>query len=626
MNRTRGRIDPAMISVDACNRDCPSGVRRWRCDRMKHKIRKTLPALLLAVVQCCWFVRAELPVPGTGPGAQVPNFRLTDHLGVSHELYRSKEARLVALLVAGNGCPIVRHAAIEWKRLREEFGSKGVEFLLLNANAHDTRAEVIDEARDFGIDFPILLDPAQGTARALGLRRTAEVLLIDPKSWHIVYRGAVDDRVDYGQQRPKAVRRHAAEAMREFLAGTPVSVARTEVKGCGIALKHRDPVDYATQVAPLIGVHCVGCHSRGNASPFAFSGFEKVRGHSATLREVLLEDRMPPWHADPHAGAFANDRSLTADERATLLEWVAQGAPRGTGTDPLPGLQPKAAPAWPLGTPDHVVSLPEPARIPATGILPYQVFTVRSPVTNDVWLRGAVIRAGNAKVLHHCLVFIHYPESLRHLEPPQADGVAGFFAGFVPGTIPEFFPAGTGKWLPKGAELIFQMHYTTTGREETDRTELGLYLSPTPPASELVTGAATAMELSIPPRARAARAEAEFVFERDAWLHEMSPHMHLRGDRFTYTAEFPDGRREVLLHIPHYDFNWQTAYRLREPMRLPKGTRIVCTGSFDNSASNPANPDPGATVRFGEQTTDEMFIGYFTYSVAKPAGGVAGGQ
>lgn len=577
---------------------------------------KSLHLKLLLWAALLGSLHAASPETAPREPETVPNFRLLDHTGRSHELHRYRDRKLIVLMVGGNGCPLVRHGVIALKQLREEFGPRGVVFALLNVNAHDTRDEVVAEAKEFGFDFPILLDPAQATARALQLQRTAEVLVIDPATWRLVYRGALDDRLDYGQQKPQPNRRFAAEAIAAFLAGEPVKLARTEAKGCAVALEVSGPVDYARQIAPLLGEHCVSCHSPGNIAPFAFSNYDKVRGHSRTIADVLREDRMPPWHADPQHGSFANDRSLTAAERATLLEWIAQGAPRGTGEDPLPGLQPKPADPWPLGKPDRVVAMPEVAKIPATGLLPYQFYTVAAPVTEDTWLRGVALRAGNPKVVHHCLVFIRYPERLRHLEPPQELGTAGFFAGFVPGTEHTFFPAGTGKLLPKGSLLIFQMHYTTTGKEETDRSELALYFAPEKPAAELVTGAATNGRFEILPNARLEGVKSQFRFAQDVWLHELSPHLHLRGDTFTYTAVFPDGRQEVLLHVPHYDFNWQTLYRLEEPKRLPAGTRLVCSGSFDNTATNPANPNPQATVRFGEQTDDEMFIGYFNWSPA----------
>ncbi|MCW5556950.1 MAG: redoxin domain-containing protein [Verrucomicrobiae bacterium] len=548
----------------------------------------------------------------------IPNFRLLDQHGVSHELYRLRESRFVVLFVTGNGCPIARHSIPELKALRERFGPQGVSFLLINANSQDSRDEVAGEAREFGIEFPILLDPSQSVARALELTRTAETLVIETGSWTLRYRGAVDDRLDYGHQKPEATRHFLSDALSDLSDGRPVAVARSSVRGCVVRFTTPDAMDYARDIAPLIASHCVTCHSRDRVAPFAFDRYEKVRGHAGTIREVLLEDRMPPWHADPLHGSFANDRGLTPDQKALLFAWIEAGTPRGGGVDPLPAAQPDPDTAWPLGEPDHVVALPEPARIPATGLVPYQIFTVKAPVTEDTWLRGISLRPGNARVVHHCLVFVRYPDALRHLEPLQEEGTAGYFAGYVPGSDPVMFPEGTGKFLPKGSEFVFQMHYTTTGREETDRTEMALYRAPGRPAAELVTGAATAMDFEIPPGAPAHPVRAEFRLAQDSWLHEFSPHMHLRGSRAAYAAVYPDGRRETLLSVPAYDFNWQTLYRLKTPLRLPAGTRLVCTGAFDNSASNPANPDPKATVRFGEQTRDEMFIGYFNYTTVPP--------
>lgn len=589
------------------------------------RLRFPLPTLALTLAFA--LVEAAAPAVPSAPSAPAettsptteavaPNFRLVDHLGVSRELYRQREHRVVVLFVTGNGCPIVRNSLPELKRLREKFGPRGAGFALLNVNGEDSRDEVAREAQEFGIDFPILLDPSQNVGRALELHRTAEVLVIDTCTWRIRYRGAVDDRLGYGQQRPEASRHFLAEALEAVLTGTPVEQPRTEVKGCGIAYGTVVTPDYVRDIAPMVAANCTGCHSRGNVAPFNLDRYEKVRSHSATLRDVLLEDRMPPWHADSHHGVFANDRALSATQKAQLYAWIAAGAPRGEGVDPLPALLPRASGDWPLGEPDYVVRLPEEAKIPETGLVPYQVFTVKAPVTNDTWLRGVTIRAGNPKVVHHCLVFIRYPASLRHLEPRQDDGASGFFAGFVPGTDAVFFPPGTGKFLPSGSELVFQMHYTTTGREETDRTEMALYCAPGRPDAELITGAAATMDFEIPPGAPDHPVRAEFTFERDSILYELTPHMHLRGSRFAYAAEYPDGRREILLSVPAYDFNWQTLYRLATPKRIPAGTRLVCTGAYDNSPGNPSNPNAKAVVRFGEQTADEMFIGYFNYTAA----------
>lgn len=575
---------------------------------------------LLATLAACAAACLPATASGTPAPAVAPNFRLLDHRGDSHELHRLRPATAVVLFVVANGCPIVRNSYPELSRIRALLAPRGVEFFGLDLTADVPRAEVAAEAAGFSVPFPILLDPSQNLGRALDLRRTGEVLVIDTTRWEIVYRGAIDDRLSYGHQKPEPTRRHLADALDSLLAGRPVATPRTDARGCAIAYTRTRTPDYARDVAPILARHCVPCHSQGNVAPFAFTDHARVRRHSATVTEVLLEDRMPPWHADPAHGSFTNDRSLSPEQKATLFAWATAGAPRGDGPDPLPAAQPAPSTDWPLGRPDAVIGLPEPARIPATGLVPYQVFTVKAPVTNDTWLRGVTIRAGNPKVVHHCLVFIRYPEHLRHLEPAQEEGTAGFFAGFVPGTEPVLFPEGTGKLLPAGAELTFQMHYTPTGREETDRTEMALYFAPARPARELITGGATRLEIEIPAHARRHQERASFVFEQASVLHELTPHMHLRGAAFEYAAIHPDGRREVLLSVPNYDFNWQTLYRLRTPRPLPAGTRLECTATFDNSASNPANPDPAAVVRFGEQTHDEMLIGYFNYTTQPKPG------
>lgn len=563
---------------------------------------------------------------GAGGGSDssslvVPNFRLLDLDGNTHELHRWKTERAVVLFVTSAGCPIVQQSIPALKSLKKAYEGKGVRFVMLNPRVDEDVEALGREVKEYGVDMPILMDSAQLVARTLDLRRTAEAVVIETAGWRVRYRGALDDRLGYGQQRPAATKRYLEDALDAVLGGRVVEIASSPVKGCVVAEAFPGIPDYARDVAPVLQRHCVPCHSAGNVGPFAFDRYESVRRHGATALETLLEERMPPWHADPRHGAFANDRSLSAESRAHLVSWIRAGMPRGTGADPLASTVVKPVGPWPLGEPDHVVAMPKAAQIPDTGILPYQVFRVRSPMTNDAWVRGVTIRAGNPKVVHHCLVFIRYPKALRHLEPPQDEGTAGFFAGFVPGTEPVWFPEGTAKFVPKGSDFIFQMHYTTTGKPETDRTELALYIAKDQPASELVTGAATSMDIEIPPGASAHPARSEFQFAEDSLVYEFSPHMHLRGSTFQYTAEYPDGRREVLLRVPRYDFSWQTLYRLKTPKRVPAGTRLVCTGTFDNTALNLANPDPGVTVRVGEQTTDEMFIGYFNYSKVAKVGG-----
>jgi peroxiredoxin len=553
--------------------------------------------------------------PARGAASKVDNFQLLDQNGESHELHRQKWARAVVLFVTGNGCPIARQSVAELQSLRKEWGPQGVVFWMLNANPQDDDVAVRREASEFHIDFPILLDRAQAVAEAFGIRRTAEVLAIDPKDWTVFYRGAIDDRLGYGNQKPEAEHHFLADALREFAAGKPVTRTRSDVRGCVITFPAGEAVTYTHDVAPILDRHCVGCHSAGNIGPFAMADYEKVKGWAGMIREVLLERRMPPWPADPHVGQFQNPRGLEASETRTLLHWIAAGTPRGEGEDPL-AAHPRPAPEpWPLGKPDVVVSMPSPFQVPATGVVPYQYFQVSSPLTEDVWLKAAVVKPGNLKVLHHALIFVRYPEALKSIEPKQNAGTAGFFTGYVPGTAAVPFPEGTGKFLPKGTEFVFQMHYAPTGKPESDRTEIGLYLLPSKPKWELRTRAVTQTELLLSPGDSNHVVQASYKFRREAVLHDVSPHMHVRGASFKYELRYPDGRSELLLSVPRWDFNWQALYRLKEPKTVPAGAELICSGSFDNSASNPANPDPKAWVIFGEQTTDEMFIGYYNIAV-----------
>ena len=220
--------------------------------------------------------------------------------------------------------------------------------------------------------------------------------------------------------------------------------------------------------------------------------------------------------------------------------------------------------------------------------------------------------------MHHALVFLNYPKQLKDLEPDMEGGLNGFFAGYVPGMFNEPYPKGTGKWVPKGSEFVFQMHYTTTGRATRDQSKLGLYLAKKKPAREFFTRAASNTDFEIKPNDAHSAADATYTFDHDVTLYEMSPHMHYRGKEAAYEVKYPDGKTQTLLNVPNYDFNWQTMYRLEKPLHLPAGSQLYVAGAFDNSVRNPRNPDPARTVYFGLQSWDEMFIGYMGFTYDNP--------
>lgn len=572
-----------------------------------------------------WFDSASVLMPkrfyravdleGPAPVEIANDFRLTDHQGKSRSLYYYDEdtnVLAVVLIFTGNGCPNVHQMVSTIKALRNQFTPQGVLFWMIDANSADNRSNIVVKATAAGIDLPILHDRAQIVARAYHASTTPEAICVSKADWSIFYRGAIDDRI--GSNAVASTQSYLSRALTDFLAHGVVTLKQTRTAGCDITLSPQPPVSYSADIAPLLQNKCIGCHSPGNIAPFAMTNYNKVRGFSAQIKEEVLAGRMPPWHADPIYGAFSNDSSLRPEQASMLIQWIDEGSPRGGGPDPLETVPPPPA-DWPLGTPDFILNLPMVENIPATGEVAYRYRTVPLPANFPVhaWLRAAAVRPGNRKVVHHVLVFVG-----SHNSANNAGGLGGFFAGYVPGYLDTAYPAGTGKRLYRTNSLEFQLHYTTAGTPQTDDTQLGLYLAPSQPPMELQTrssyrwgGLAVGAGVSDQP---VSATTYKHTFSRNAYLYEMSPHMHLRGSRFRYEAVYPGGAREVLLAVPRYDFLWQTLYRLAKPKYLPAGTIIECSGAWDNSPMNKANPNPNASVYFGEQTDDEMFIGFFNFA------------
>ncbi len=397
----------------------------------------------------------------------------------------------------------------------------------------------------------------------------------------------------------------AALAAAAVLVGAPVVA-----EGEGGEAEADAPTFYE-DVAPILQRRCQVCHRPGSIGPFPLLSYEDAAGWSAMIHEVISSRRMPPWHAKPGVGpAFANDRSLPEEERAALLAWVDAGAPAG---DPANAPAPVEFPdptAWRIGAPDAVIEVPQAITVPATGVVDYQYFEVPTDFGEDKWVRGLEVSVEARSVVHHVLVFVIYPD--RRASPRVRGGLRGYFGSMLPGETVEPFPEGTGKWLPRGSTLRFQIHYTPDGEQRTDRVRLALrFARPDEPITRRYqTTALYSVNFAIPPGAAEHEVRARYVFEEDAILTALLPHMHLRGKSFRYLLTYPDGTSRPLLEIPRYDFNWQNTYRLARPLFVPKGSKMLGIATYDNSADNPANPDPTRTVRFGEQTFDEMMIGY----------------
>jgi len=583
-------------------------------------MNRTLASLSAATLLWSAAFAAEIPAerePRPTTPESVPNFSLFDQRGQYQELHRAN-AKVVVLFIAGNGCPIVRQSISKVRSLRSKFAEKGVVVWMLNANPQDDRESIAEEAREYSVgSIPVLKDEHQLVARSLGVARTAEAIAIDTRDWTVIYRGAIDDQLTEGAKKPKATEKYLETALEEFFAGKPVTVAKAPVKGCLIKFDEESgakgpPVSYTKVIAPMLQQKCVGCHSAGNIGPFAMTSHKKVKGWSEMIREVVLAKRMPPWHADPHYGKFSNNRSLSADEMKNLLRWIEQGCPQDAGEDPLLAVRPKGQ-KWDLGEPDLVVTLPKPQSIPANGVLQYRYVDGEFEMPHDAWLRASVVRPDNRRVVHHVIVRVRYPEGAKGRPEEEV-----FLTSWAPGNNSLESPSGTGKFLPKGARFNFELHYNTVGKPETDRSELGLYFAKEPPKLVLETRAAENRDFSIPPGEADSRTFATYPFRKDTVIYDLIPHMHLRGSWFKYEALYPDGKKETLLSVPNYDFNWQTEYRLAQPKRVPAGTWLLCTGGFDNSTRNPNNPDPTKRVKHGLQSFEEMFMGFMNVSEVEP--------
>lgn len=550
----------------------------------------------------------------TSHALRVDNFTLLDHEGKAHSLYYYSDASAVVLIVQGNGCPIVRNALPDYKVVTDAYADKGVQFLMINTNLQDRRESIAAEAKEWGIPYPILVDETQLIGESLGLTRTAEVLVIDPKGWQLVYRGPVNDRLSYERQKQVAEKHYLSDALDAVLAGVEVTIESRGAMGCLINMpgtkSDHAQISYSDTIAPLLQENCVGCHQQGGIAPWAMSEYAMVKGFAPMIREVIRTKRMPPWHADPYIGSWQSDRSLSIEERQTLVHWAEAGAPRGEGPDPLQGSASQAL-DWPLGEPDLIVDLPA-FDVPASGVVDYQFPVIDNPLDHDVWVRAITIKPGSSEVVHHVLVGT--TEAGREVKYSDESLMKNYLGGYAPGNESHQTPDGTGIFIPKGGAFIFQTHYTPYGKAVTDQTQLALYFHDEPPTNFLRHSVVLNPTIRIPANAKAHPETAYFEFHHDAVLYSVLPHSHYRGKSSTFDLHYPDGTQETILSVPNYDFNWQRGYDFVEPKMLPAGTRLIHTTVYDNSAQNPGNPDPMREVPWGLQSHDEMLYGDFVFS------------
>jgi len=540
--------------------------------------------------------------------ATVDNFMLVDAQNLeAHDLYRLADAKAIVLVSTGNGCPIARSMMPALKALRDKYAAQGVEVMLVDSNLQDSRDAIAAEAKEFGIDIPILMDSNQLVGEALGVTRTAEVFVIQPKTWRVVYHGPLDDRSDYGVQKA-ATKQFADDALAAVLAGKPAPAATQASKGCLVdfpARTKKAQISYVKDVAPILEAKCVACHQEGGIGPFAMNNYAMVKGFSPMIREVIRTDRMPPYNADPHVGKFSDDKNLSPAEIKTLVHWVEEGSPRGEGADPL-GAKKHVAPEWPLGKPDLVLNVPA-YTIPASGVVDYQHPYVVNPLTEGKWLRASTVKVEQRQGVHHILTgyMKEVPTGGKAFEDKWGVSVGGYAVG----AESEIAPKNVGSYIPPGGAIGIQAHYTPFGKQVTDHSQIALYFYKDGEKPQMVMHNSVIADNTIvlPPNDGHHREIAYLEFPHDALLYSAFPHAHYRGASSDLWIRYPDGKEKLLLSLPRYDFSWQRDYTFAEPVKVPAGSKLVAHFIYDNSKRNPNNPDPNKQVVWGDQSWEEMF-------------------
>lgn len=543
----------------------------------------------------CALLLSPFIVTQNAVATSVGDFALLDHNGTFHQASYYSDHDAIVILVESSATLASERARTAVSNIESVAQSGKVKAFVLSPNSGVERDALQDAVGRLGSNLPVLIDETQLVTQSLDLSRYGEAVVIDPKSMNVVYRGASD----------------SLKGVTDFTGLGASTTADAGALGEAVDFRSSKAVSYVNDIAPILERNCVSCHRDGGIGPWSMSSHAMVQGWSPMMREVVMTQRMPPGRIDTHVGKeISNANGLTIAEQQTLIDWIDQGAKRSSDQDPLTQLTFDTA-EFTIGEPDIVLDVP-PQSIPATGVVDYRYVPVQLNLKEDKWLRAIEFVPGDHEVLHHVITYLSSPADKSETAEDGGAGQGENLGGFAPGRQPDEFADNSGRLIPKGSNLLLQMHYTTSGRETVDATKVGLYFHDEPPAHVMSGGVAGQRRFMIPPGAKEHKLTGVQEIERDAYLYELNPHMHFRGKYMSYSLQYPDGKEELLLSVPKYDFNWQFNYRLQEPVFLPAGSKVIARGAMDNSAQNKGNPDPSRPVFFGLQTMHEMFFGFMT--------------
>jgi peroxiredoxin len=581
---------------------------------MKLSVYITLLLLFLTLATSC------KEVPTAVPDSRKSDYALYDASGRFHRFstYNNKEA--IVLWVQGNGCPIVRNALADFNEIVEEYTDKGFKFFMINSNTQDDRNEIQKEAQAYNFKVPVLVDNAQLIADALEITTTAEAIVLHPTTRKILYRGPIHNRLDYESQKDAPTETYLKDALQNILQGKETTTMAEVTRGCTVTRLSKQPnaakLTYSEDIAPILAESCVRCHRENGIAPWAMKDYQTITGWSGMIKEVLLSKRMPPWKADPTINEFENSFALSDSNTRKIIRWIDSGMHPGVGKDTLQTIVYDDA-TWKLGTPDKIIQL-EKETFPANKNISYRYQTFDLQLQEDTWLKGVEIKPGNPKALHHIVLTNKSTNTKSPIterpQRPYTDNYIALGGGADQATI---FPEGTGVFLEKGTQLTVQIHYTPTGKADSDQTQLGFYYHHKAPKKQFYALSPSNVAFTIPPHTANVKIQASDTINKAIFIHYVVPHMHYRGKAIKMTVVMPDGTKKPIISVPDFSFNWQWLYKLKDPLYAPAGSVILVEGEYDNTVQNPLNPDASQELHFGIQSTDEMLIGFFNYTLAK---------
>ena len=544
-------------------------------------------------------------------GNEAANLTFKDIRCLTRSLSDLGEAKGYALVFLNTSCPIAQRYLPRLQELHDKYAPQGLQLVAVYNSQDETPKDIAAHGLAAGLTFPLVWDEQHKCTQALGVERVPQAVLLDAGK-RVVYSGRIDDQYRTGGVQPQVGRHDLADAIEEMLAGKPVSVAETTIDGCKVTPWQASKFDYQVtfheHVEAILQKNCQNCHHDGTAAPFALVTYDDAKAQGEMLAEVVRDGRMPPWYAHSEYGHFTNDPSLTRDERNLVEAWVRGGMERGDSAKAPKPIE-FAKTEWRIGEPDMVLTTHKPIKIQASGFIPYNYVFLQPPFADDTYVEAIEIRPHNRAVVHHCNAF--YVDAVT-----RKAGTNTFITGYVPGGVPFIMRPGIAQRIPKNAIIGLQIHHVTTGKEEESTISIGFRYAKGTVNKTTHFVLLDPRNIAIPPGDAFYEMKAQKKIDEDSTLLGLFTHMHLRGRDMTFFANYPNGKRETLLQIPNYNFEWQIGYVCPEPpneVKIPAGTEMAAIAHFDNSKFNPYNPDPKYKVPYGDQSYDEMFNGFVFY-------------